>query len=49
MIYCFPDHGAVEAFAQTLPAKDGPTAYVCTGTTCQPPTHDPDVVKQLVS
>jgi hypothetical protein len=33
--------GPVEAFAQTLPAKDGPVAYVCTGRACQPPTSDP--------
>jgi len=33
--------GAVEPFAKTLKAKDGkPTAYLCTGTACQPPTHD---------
>ncbi len=33
--------GAVEPFARTLPAKGGATAYVCSGTTCQPPTSDP--------
>jgi uncharacterized protein YyaL (SSP411 family) len=34
--------GPVEPFARTLPPKDGrATAYVCTGTACQPPTHDP--------
>ncbi len=34
--------GKVEPFARTLPVKDGrATAYVCTGTACQPPTHDP--------
>jgi uncharacterized protein YyaL (SSP411 family) len=32
--------GAVEEFARTLPAKDGPVVYLCTGTTCQPPTSD---------
>ncbi|HWN96013.1 MAG TPA: thioredoxin domain-containing protein [Methylomirabilota bacterium] len=33
--------GPVEKFAKTLEPKDGqPTAYVCTGTACQPPTHD---------
>ena len=32
--------GAVEAFARTLPAKDGPVAYLCTGQACQPPTQD---------
>ena len=33
--------GPVESFSQTLPAKDGPTAYLCTGTACLPPTADP--------
>jgi len=33
--------GPVESFAKTLRAKDGkPTAFLCTGTACQPPTHD---------
>ena len=32
--------GAVEAFARTLPAKDGPVVYLCTGNSCQPPTTD---------
>ena len=32
--------GAVEEFARTLPTKDGPVAYVCTGQACQPPTQD---------
>jgi uncharacterized protein len=41
--------GAVEPFARTLEQKDGrSTAYVCTGTACQPPTHDPEKVKQLL-
>ncbi|HYV31137.1 MAG TPA: thioredoxin domain-containing protein [Candidatus Binatia bacterium] len=41
--------GAVEPFAKTLPAKDGkPTVYLCTGTACQPPTHDPEKIKQLL-
>jgi uncharacterized protein YyaL (SSP411 family) len=41
--------GPVESFAKTLPAKDGkPTVYLCTGTACQPPTHDPDKVKALL-
>jgi uncharacterized protein YyaL (SSP411 family) len=42
-------NGPVESFAKTLPARDGqPTAYVCTGTACQPPTHDADRVKELL-
>ncbi len=32
--------GAVEEFARTLPAKDGPIIYLCTGQSCQPPTSD---------
>lgn len=41
--------GAVEPFAKTLGPKDGkPTAYVCTGVTCQPPTHDAAKVKELL-
>jgi uncharacterized protein YyaL (SSP411 family) len=33
--------GAVEPFALTLPPVQGrPTVYLCTGTTCQAPTHD---------
>ena len=41
--------GAVESFAKTLEPKGGrPTAFVCTGTSCKPPTHEPaDVVKLL--
>jgi uncharacterized protein YyaL (SSP411 family) len=41
--------GAVEPFAKTLMPKDGkPTAYVCTGTACQPPTHDASKLKALL-
>jgi uncharacterized protein YyaL (SSP411 family) len=41
--------GPVEAFAKTLPPKDGKaTAYLCTGTSCQPPTHDSEKVKSLL-
>jgi uncharacterized protein YyaL (SSP411 family) len=42
-------NGPVEPFAKTLPARDGQvTAYVCTGTACQPPTHDAGRVKELL-
>jgi uncharacterized protein YyaL (SSP411 family) len=34
------NRGAVEAFAKTLPAPDGPVAYLCTGNSCRPPTRD---------
>ena len=40
--------GPVEAFAKTLPAKDGPVVYLCTGTACQPPTKDAARVKELL-
>jgi hypothetical protein len=41
--------GPVEPFAKTLPAKDGrATVYLCTGTACQPPTHDPAKVKEML-
>jgi len=41
--------GPVEKFAQTLKPKDAqPTAYVCTGTACQPPTHSAEKLKSLL-
>jgi hypothetical protein len=41
--------GPVEPFARTLTPKDGkPTAYVCTGTACQAPTHSADKLKALL-
>jgi uncharacterized protein len=40
--------GAVEPFARTLPAKSAATAYVCTGNSCQPPTDDPEALRQLL-
>lgn len=41
--------GPVESFAGTLPAKDGATVYLCTGTSCQAPASDPSKVKTLIS
>lgn len=35
------NHGPVEEFARTLPTKDAPVVFLCTGTICQPPTKDP--------
>ena len=32
--------GAVEPFAKTLAARQAATAFVCTGSACQPPTED---------
>jgi len=41
--------GLVEPFARTLPVRDGKaTAYLCTGTACTPPTHDPAKIKELL-
>ena len=40
--------GAVEAFAKTLPVKDGTRVYLCTGTACQPPTNDAAKVKAML-
>ena len=40
--------GAVEPFAKTLTAKTEATAYVCTGTACQPPTDDAAKLKELL-
>ncbi len=41
--------GAVEPFAKTLPARDGATVYLCTGTACQPPTQDAEKVKAMLT
>jgi len=40
--------GPVEEFARTLPVKTEATVYICTGTTCQPPTSDAKEVAQLL-
>ena len=40
--------GSVEEFAQTLPAKDGPLVYLCTGKSCQLPTREPKRVGELL-
>jgi uncharacterized protein YyaL (SSP411 family) len=40
--------GPVEAFARTLPAKDGATAYLCTGTACLPPTQDAKKLAEML-
>jgi uncharacterized protein YyaL (SSP411 family) len=40
--------GAVEEFAKSLPAKDGPVVYLCTGNACQPPTDKPAVVHEML-
>jgi hypothetical protein len=40
--------GAVESFARTLPAKNGPVVYLCTGNSCQPPTDDLEKLQQMM-
>jgi uncharacterized protein len=41
--------GPVESFARALPIKDNqPTVYLCTGTACQAPTHEPEKLKELL-
>jgi hypothetical protein len=42
----FGNAGAVEPFAKALAAKSAATAYVCTGTACQPPTEDAAMLKK---
>ncbi|HEX9047075.1 MAG TPA: hypothetical protein VF988_08605, partial [Verrucomicrobiae bacterium] len=41
--------GAVEPFAKTLPVTDQATAYLCTGDACQPPTREPEKVRELLN
>ena len=40
--------GSVESFARTLPAKNGPVVYFCTGNSCQPPTQDAAKVREML-
>jgi uncharacterized protein YyaL (SSP411 family) len=40
--------GSVEPFAKTLPAKDGPLVFLCTGKACQPPTSEATKVRELL-
>ena len=41
--------GPVEEFARTLPAKNGPLVYLCTGKTCQPPSNDAREIRRLLT
>jgi uncharacterized protein YyaL (SSP411 family) len=41
--------GPVEEFAKTMPSRNGPTVYLCTGTACQPPTQDGAKVKAMLT
>jgi uncharacterized protein YyaL (SSP411 family) len=38
--------GPVEPFAKTLPTKGAPAVFLCTGTACQPPTSNPEKLRQ---
>ncbi len=38
--------GPVEEFARSLPAKNGPVVYLCTGKACQPPTSKAAKVRE---
>ena len=40
--------GPVEEFARTLPEKDGPVVYLCTGKACMPPTSNLGEVRTLL-
>src|SRR5205814_1144631 len=40
--------GPVEPFAKTLPTKDSPMAFICTGTACQPPTNDAQKIREYL-
>jgi hypothetical protein len=40
--------GPVEPFAQSLPAKAGPLAYLCLGSSCRPPTRDGAALRALL-
>jgi uncharacterized protein YyaL (SSP411 family) len=41
--------GAVDPFARTLPSKDSPVVYLCTGTACQPPSQDPETIRKFLA
>jgi uncharacterized protein YyaL (SSP411 family) len=40
--------GPVEEFARTLPAKDGPVVYLCSGNSCQAPTDEAERVHEML-
>jgi uncharacterized protein YyaL (SSP411 family) len=41
--------GQVEPFAKTLPARNGPVLYLCTGTACQPPTSQAEKIRAMLA
>ena len=40
--------GAVGEFARSLPARNGPVVYLCTGKACQPPASEAAKVRELL-
>ena len=40
--------GPVEEFAKSLPTKEAPVAFLCTGTACQPPAKDAAVITKFL-
>jgi uncharacterized protein len=40
--------GAVDPFSKTLPDRDAPIVFLCTGTACQPPTRDAQKIRQMI-
>jgi uncharacterized protein YyaL (SSP411 family) len=42
------NRGPVEPFALTLPAKEGPVVYFCTGKACQPPMKEAKAVREAM-
>ncbi len=40
--------GAVGEFTRTLPAKERPVVYLCTGQSCQPPTSDAGEIRKML-
>jgi uncharacterized protein len=40
--------GPVEEFAKTLPTKDSPVVFLCSGTSCQPPTKDAETIRRML-
>lgn len=40
--------GPVEPVAKSLPARDRPVAYLCTGTACLPPAHRAEELQRLL-
>src|SRR5262249_12903900 len=41
--------GQVEPFAKTLPARNDPVLYLCTGTACQPPTSQAEKIRAMLA